>query len=375
MYQKKIIGEKNIVYLIRGLLIIILLIIIFGFLKLAIPFIFRQNIDGTTYGHDLPIKNLEKITVIVNLTDVDNENVLVNLSAILLPKTPQQSSNPLCIKRIVIYSPLLLPIPDLFNGNNLWDFGSLGETDLDPSFQQPSYIIPNESQRPVLPQQILPLGDGFVFSDGICSTKSQYAVGYNELKSRLIKPSELSIVPYIKNIKTAVPEFYYPFDQREINLLIWVETQEGFIVPDIIGKVYSSSWQINPVVGSTTELNGLASISFEYLRPLSVRYFVSLLLFVILLAIITSVFIKDVSSYFGVLLGMILSVDGVKSILVPEQVSGDTMINSILLSYYVLIGFTLVFRFVFIPLWNTTNSKQPKIAKPKHRNKKKNLNI
>ena len=147
-------------------------------------------------------------------------------------------------------------------------------------------------------------------------------------------------------------------------------------VPNVIGEVHSNNWEIRSTINNhDTNFNPVVEI--DYSRPLSIRLLVSILLFSLLLIIVFSMLIKDIATYLGVLLGILLGMDGLRPIMKSPEISGFTILDVFFLSFYILIGITLFMRFVIFSLWkfSSQESTKPILLKSKIVRKKNPNNV
>lgn len=346
--KKKTLRKSSFNKATKTVLIIAFLALILIFLYLIVPPILQLNHKGFIFGNNLPVTSLNNIVVVIDLADMEDGNVSATLSAILIPAKSQ------CIKRIIFDVPafsltsLLAINPE--DKNYLYDFEKITEQiplELDPSLQQPYYLLPQGTPRIILP----PLNNkGFVFTNAICAAEVSRVVEYDEIKQYLPKSVEPSIV-----INTKENDFYYPFDKRSLDFSIWVVTDDSdnLVPSDIIGTIYSREWDKYPSI--KTHPIGFTSLEVEYLRPIFIRYLVVVLLLLLFSSIVASAFIKDDSNYIEVMLGALLGLNGLHPVLKPIELVGNKMIDFLFIGFYILIGISFFTHFVIMPLWHFTD--------------------
>ena len=66
-------------------------------------------------------------------------------------------------------------------------------------------------------------------------------------------------------------------------------------------------------------------------------------------------FVKDVSAFLEVAIGILLGLWGIQSVLVPIDITEPTITPQIILALYVLLAFAVFIRFVIRPCWNWAN--------------------
>ncbi len=353
------------VKLIKWLFIALPVAVLLYFLYLVTPLILNQDSGAIIFGNDLPIRNPDTFVTVLNINDGNDGEKIVELTAILVPENSQPDKKLVCVDGILISG---LIDTQSQEENRLWDI----DKKISPSSNKPTYIIPDESQRPVA-------AGGFLlssFSD-ICTQDSPQAISIYELNSHglwnISTNGTISSPGFISTVTTITPIFFYPFDRYKIQLNAWLQSQGENIKTDIIGEVHSSNWEIASVINKN-KLSKEPTLQIIYSRPLLLRSLVVILLVSLMLVIIFTAFIRDTTTYIGTLLGILLGMDGLRPILKSPDTTGTTMIDVFFLSFYILLGTTFIMRSALFPLWNFVNREQIKSIRPKLRRKKMNPN-
>ena len=357
------------VKLIRSLLIAVSIAITSYFFYLVIPLILNRTSNNTAFGNNLPITNPSKFVAALNVDDNNDGKKVVALNAILIPAKPILGDKSDCINGITFLNQVDIQHQEQ---KELWDLGQ----EIHPPSNQPVYVLPSNPQNSVMME-----GSGSSFSD-ICANNNPQAISLLELQNQYglkdystnlqdtLLNRSTSSASFTATTTTITPVFFYPFDRYKIQLNISLQAQGNPIRPDIIGEIHSSDWDVLPIINET-DLVQKPTLEILYSRPYSLRYLVSVLLLSLLLIIIFSMFIKDIATYFGVLLGVLLGMNGLRPIMNLPEGTGSTMIDAFFLSFYILMGITFFMRFAILPLWNMVGQEKSKNTPRKPKSSKK----
>jgi hypothetical protein len=158
-----------------------------------------------------------------------------------------------------------------------------------------------------------------------------------------------------------VSKFYFPYDDRAYESVIWVdgnvagkdeEPVINSIAPQIAGGVFAPNWDVSiSLAQSESGENFGTTLRVEYKRPLINRILTPLLLFMIFGIIVSLPFIKDTSTFVEMLIGTIFGLCGLHDVLIPAEVTWSTVIDSVILFLYSLLGFFVLLRVAVIPAW------------------------
>jgi hypothetical protein len=364
----------------------VIALIVLSYLFMVIPPILHKSSRGIQFGNNLPVTDPNSFVLVLEINDASDGNKVISFSTILVPEISKLGSEK-CISDVVIRDYV-----DFQYGKekNLWEMEEVGPCILCTSDLAPgesaffdikyfTYIVPTvELQIP--DKSSIFLNEGSVFSiPEICAEDSPQAVKMIIPISRQnfvtyysfddSKNEKTSITDFVPTLTTIKSDFYYPFDKYKIQIGASIGSNQ---IIDIIGKVHTTDWDIK---FTRIPYNGETILELEYTRSRSVRYLVTILLLMLFTTIILSVFIKDNASYFGVLLTVLLGLDGFRNILVPSEILGRTAIDEVFLSLYFLLGLSLSMRFLVIPLWNQVYIKHNGLAIRKPKTKRKNPNF
>lgn len=351
-------------YFAKIFLIVISIVTILLFFYLVIPSILNQHSEITVFGSNLPVTNPDKFVVALKIDEKNNDNkITVELLSLLIPKKSQLAKNSNCINRVIVSS---IKVAQVQVGSSLWNM----ETRI--HVPDGSIIHFNLNNTPEITTFFY---EGFDSSSlNICGDygprqESNYNLKtYYQLKN--IDGSDPSFTTAPTEI---IPLFFYPFDRYKIQLNILLMNQNEEVASDVIGEIHSLTWDINANI-SQTNSSKANTVEILYSRPLRIQFMVFILLLSLLLIIIFSTFIKDSTTYLGGLLGILLGIEGLRPIMKPSEIMETTMIDALLLSFYILIGLTFFMRFVIFPVWSMTHQDRVKRTPSKLKIRKKNPN-
>jgi len=210
-------------------------------------------------------------------------------------------------------------------------------------------------------------------------TRSDYSYQYHLFEEICHTSSSIDeFIPHNSPLKF-YPEastFYFPFDRRITSFAISApirvpQTPTSTLiapsVPRLFIEIDSPNW-VNQFKSSVIYLgNGQNSsdslyrdsyqgpatvVSIVQQRPLSQRILTAVLLTSILIFILSLLFVKETGTFLEVAVGILLGLWGVQDILIPGYITSPTLINTLILAFYVLLAFIAAIRFAVIPLWH-----------------------
>ena len=190
--------------------------------------------------------------------------------------------------------------------------------------------------------------------------------------------------------------FYFPFDRRSSSFAISAPVQisnsqtSTLIIPTsprLSLKIEAPNWTNQ--IEKTTEYLGfdpviklvfnsqkeetesdqdemefigeepVTNISIVQHRPLSQRILTAVLLTSLLIFILSLLFIQETGTFLEVAVGILLGLWGVQDILIPSYITGPTLINTLILAFYVLLAFVAAINFAIRPLWHRLGPPSP----------------
>jgi hypothetical protein len=170
------------------------------------------------------------------------------------------------------------------------------------------------------------------------------------------------------------PEYFYPFDQRNVKLNLVLD---GYIKKGSYKKPLTESPLFNIIVSRrwqrevSTVINGNnIDLNVSLRRPLIYETLAIFLPFVITLIILSLPKIKDEGSFWEVVAGLTLGLWGIYEVLVPEDyISSPTILTNAILGLYFLLGIVILYE-LFPQPKQTTKSKisLKRSIRRKHRN-------
>ena len=163
-------------------------------------------------------------------------------------------------------------------------------------------------------------------------------------------------------VLNGVSKFYFPYDNLSYQSLISIvgieystdndDEPKIFLAPKIVGEVWTTDWDVKVYTKENNDAETPNTyLSIEYARPLLYRLLVPLILLLVFGVIIFLPFIKDTSTYIQALIGIIFGLWGLHDVLIPPNVTWPTIIDSLILFLYSLLGFVVFLNSAIIPLW------------------------
>ena len=169
-------------------------------------------------------------------------------------------------------------------------------------------------------------------------------------------------------IETTRPTYFYPFDKRVVGVYVKPENQLARLdtssilksgEPILTLEIDAPEWDKKEVFQTQLPIDETARTwantlpfkvtNIELQRPLSNRILTVILLLSILTFIILSIFINELGTFLEVAVGILLGLWGIQTILVPDYITGATIIDALILTLYVLFAFAIFIRFLIKP--------------------------
>ncbi|MCB0035508.1 MAG: hypothetical protein H6668_20585 [Ardenticatenaceae bacterium] len=158
--------------------------------------------------------------------------------------------------------------------------------------------------------------------------------------------------PPIEILRSA---YYYPFDKRNYNVSMSLNISSGqkddllalsprILTPAIAVRSTIPNWDERIAIEK-------GKIAIELYRPLAVRILTVILLSFSFVFILLLLAIKDLSNFRSATSSMLFGLWGIQNILVPDYIQVATIVDHIIISFYVLLACVISYRFGIIPLW------------------------
>lgn len=336
-----------------GLLLITLLLAIVIFRPLTPLLIGEKNL--TQYYQSLPQPD-ERLSLGIDISSADEEMEAAKyfnfkLGAIRLPTLPETGSLPskICAERLDIY----------------WDDELTGET-----FTRQIVLVEALSGRCIQSGKVAPIYLNSYFSYG----EPRTTVGVNTDSMPLPFEIERS-------------SFYFPFDRQRILMAfsLGISTQVGDINDPYssffnIAELYAPGasvissfplWEEDVTFGyellnhsriedwiaegetlyEIPDPTPVMTLQIALERPLFQRVLTVVLLASLFGFILILLFVSEISAFLEIAVGILLGLWGVQGILIPTYITGPTLIETLILTLYVLLAFVTFVRFIIIPFW------------------------
>lgn len=109
----------------------------------------------------------------------------------------------------------------------------------------------------------------------------------------------------------------------------------------------------------TTYYEPTTRVNISQQRPLAQRMLTAVLLGSILIFILSLLWIQENSNFLEVAVGILLGLWGIQDVLIPSYITGPTLINTLILTFYVLLALVTVVRFAVVPVWRRLGPPVP----------------
>lgn len=171
-------------------------------------------------------------------------------------------------------------------------------------------------------------------------------------------------------IVTVRSTYFYPFDKQIIGVYVTLKHESSrldtssilksgdpIITIDIDAPEWAATgnFRVHPPINETTQIPEntvqYTYATIELQRPLSHQILTGILLGSIFIFIVLLIFIDELGNFLEVAVGILLGLWGIQAILVPDYISGPTIVDTLILTLYVLFAFAIFIRFIIKPRW------------------------
>lgn len=319
----------------KSIVIIGSIIALFMLFKIILPLYTGQNLAVSKFGNNLPIKNPNNYVLVIKINDTQElGKINIELLTIIVPAN--SSKNPRCIKNIVF---------DEFYPERL-DLFSLPDDNITDLLDNKLVIYNDYYQNPYSNELSF---HQLCFDSSMSTTQEIFLSNYEETHS------------LNRNININVAsDFYFPIDERYIQTFVWIEFEDGSrVAPQIVGLIGTSPDWDKRVDSRYIEnhLRGPATLmEILYFRPLGIIVLSIIVLLSLLIFIIALLFIEE-GSFWEVSVGILLGLWGAQNILVPQNISGQNLIHTTVITYYALFAVVVILRLLARPIWTGYKKK------------------
>lgn len=171
--------------------------------------------------------------------------------------------------------------------------------------------------------------------------------------------------PKTFNTEIKVNPYYYPWDEYIVTIPFSVHYSESKpdgkyelnAAPDLALTVYADGWKpsykfykIDKITGELSNTSEQSILQISFKRISTQRILPAILLGVVLAFSVMIVFVRDSSSAIEISVGILFSLWGTRSILVPPNLTEPIFIDVLILSEYLLLACFIVIRFTIRPI-------------------------
>jgi hypothetical protein len=195
-----------------------------------------------------------------------------------------------------------------------------------------------------------------------------FCVSRDDTKIESLEDNAISVglLPFT----TGLTPYYYPFDDRSLNIEIWTETEieyeDGSIelrisAPNINTQYNLPDWQLHLYQEQTTPENRDHLITSSHLtlqRAFASRLLTATLLSSLFIIIILLSFTNQIDAFIQASVAVLLTLLGIQDLLTPAALTETTLINQIILGLYILFALAVLSRLTVKPIWDYTKDSQ-----------------
>lgn len=186
----------------------------------------------------------------------------------------------------------------------------------------------------------------------------------NRIKLRFIEDETtfVGVIPYA----TGRSLYFYPFDNRSLDLEIWVETEityeddssKVFITaPNVTAQYTLPNWQLYVFEEQVTpeeQTHPITRFQLSMLRPFAFRLLTTTLLLSLFIIIILLSFTKNIDAFIQASVAVLLTLLGIQDLLTPAEITQTTIVDQTILILYILFALVILSHLTVKPIWERT---------------------
>jgi len=183
-----------------------------------------------------------------------------------------------------------------------------------------------------------------------------------KLRSGEEEKSLLGVLPFA----TGKSPYFYPFDNRTLDLEIWVETEITYnddsrkvfiIAPNVSAQYNLPDWQLYLFKEQVTPENDTYPITRFQLsmqRTFASRLLTTTLLISLFVIIILLSFTKNIDAFIQASVAVLLTLLGIQDLLTPAEKTQATIVDQIILVLYIMFALVVLSHLTIRPIWERT---------------------